>query len=456
MPGTGWAKRGAAIIFVAMGTTVASTTLAPAANNALAPTTWERGADGQWHEVATPAGGNSKTQQAGSDPAGESRGGGPTSRAAAGAGAGAAAAATAAAPAATTTSPADGRILSSDANAAQDAELDAIEQLLADKRGRSAKKRIIEWIKANTTSPERDRGLFLLAEMYDQVGDKIRAYYHLDELMDFYPESRLFFPALEKQFGIADSFLKGYKRRFLGMPILTGEDEAIEMLFRIQERAPGSPIAERSLLRSADYYYDHGDYDFAVDAYAAYAKTYPRSPDTPGVRLRQAFASLAQFRGKRFDPTPAIDAKAQLQDIQAEYPELARREGVSDILIKIDEMLASRIAATADFYRRTHQPRAQAYNLRYLVDNYPDTQAAAKAKSALEKMPQWALDLPAPQSGRGDEESKLKQTGSDLRGGAKGTGTGTGTNTPAPPPRAPMPADRGNATPGLNDPANRQ
>jgi outer membrane assembly lipoprotein YfiO len=227
------------------------------------------------------------------------------------------------------------------------------------------------------------------------------------------------------------------------------------MLFRIQERAPGSPIAERSLLRTADYYYEHGDYDFAVDAYAAYAKTYPRSPDTPGVRLRQAFASLAQFRGKRFDPTPAIDAKAQLQDIQAEYPELAKREGVADVLTKIDEMLAARIAQTADFYRRTHQPRAQAYNLRYLIDNYPDTQAAAKAKTTLDKMPQWALDLPVPLGGRGDEESKLKQTGAGLRGGAKGAG---GTNTPAPPPApVPAPAERSGDTipPGLNDPAGR-
>jgi outer membrane assembly lipoprotein YfiO len=394
MPGNGWAKRGATILFIAVGTTVTTTSPAPAANNALAPTTWERGADGQWHQVAAPAAGDKQAARQTSDdpPVAESRAE-PTSRASAKAGATATTTTTTTTTNTTTTARRD---VSSADNAPHDPELDAIEQLLANKHRRTAKPRIIDWIKANTASPERDRGLFLLAEMYDQVGDKIRAFYHLDELMDFYPESRLFQPSLEKQFAIADSFLKGYRRRFLGMPILTGEDEAIEMLFRIQERAPGSPIAERSLLRTADYYYDHGDYDFAVDAYAAYAKTYPRSPDTPGVRLRQAFASLAQFRGKRFDPTPAIDAKAQLQDIQAEYPELAKREGVAEVLVKIDELLAARIAQTADFYRRTNQPRAQAYNLRYLIDNYPSTEAAAKAKTTLEKMPQWALDLPAP------------------------------------------------------------
>jgi outer membrane assembly lipoprotein YfiO len=451
MPRTGWAKRGAIILFVTVGTTAASSAPAlAAANNA--PATWERGDDGQWHQVATPPAKQKPARQAADDPAPAAADA--TTAAAASAAPAAAAAATtttsAAPAAATTTAATGGREVSNDVNAPRDPELDAIEQLLAAKRGKAAKPRIIEWMKANPGSPDRERGLFLLAEMYDQVGDKLRAFYHCDELMDFYPESRLFFPALEKQFGIADALLKGYKRRFLGIPLLSSEDEAIEMLFRIQERAPGSPIAERSLLRSADYYYENGDYDFAADAYAAYAKTYPRSPDTPGVRLRGAFASLAQFRGKRFDPTAAIDAKAQLQDIQAEYPELARREGVADVLTKIDEMLAARIAQTADFYRRTKQPRAQAYNLRYLIDNYPDTQAAAHAKTTLEKMPQWALDLPAPQGGRGDEESKLKQTGSELRGGPKGAGT------PGGPPATPANRSGDTSAPGLNDPANRQ
>jgi hypothetical protein len=91
----------------------------------------------------------------------------------------------------------------------------------------------------------------------------------------------------------------------------------------------------------------------------------------PRVRLRQAFASLAQFRGLRFDATPVIDAKAQLEDVQAEYPELARQENVGDVLERIDGILAARVAQTADFYRRTNEPQAAVYNWRYIVENYP-------------------------------------------------------------------------------------
>ncbi len=288
------------------------------------------------------------------------------------------------------------------------AELDAVERLLADGKGRQARPRIIRWIKANAVAPDRDRGLFLLADMYDRTGDKLRAFYHLDELMDYYPESRLFYPALEKQYAVADRFLAGYKRRLFGVPFLTADDEGVEILFRIQERAPGSPIAERALLRTADHYYDSTQYDLASDAYAAYARSYPRSPEVPRVRLRQAFASLAQFRGLRHDATPVIDAKAQLEDVQAEYPELAERENVADVLERIDGILAARVAATADFYRRTNEPQAAAYNWRYLAENFPETTEAARARRQLEGTPAWALEIPGPSGGRAAEEEQFR------------------------------------------------
>jgi outer membrane assembly lipoprotein YfiO len=347
MPRTGW-------VFLAI--LVVISPVAKAADMvALAPTTWERGADGKWQQAGEPA------------------------------------------PAA---APAD-QVVRNDT-------LDRVEALLAARKPKAARKPIIDWAKANPTAPDRDRGLFLLSEMYSQSGDKVRAFYHLDELMDFYPESRLFQPSLEKQFGIAERFLSGYKRRFLRIPLFTGEDEGIEILYRIQERAPGSPIAERALLRTADYYYDDSQFDLAALAYSSYARTYPRSPEVPRVRLRQAFSSLAQFRGLRFDATPVIDAKAQLEDIQAEYPELAQRENVADVLERIDGILAARVAQTADFYRRTNQPRAAAYNWRYLVDNFPETVEADRAQRQLERAPAWALELPAPVGGRAVEEEQLR------------------------------------------------
>src|SRR2546423_371181 len=122
--------------------------------------------------------------------------------------------------------------------------LDHVEQLLNARRGHQAHALVLGWIKTHVNAPDHDRGLFLLAEAYFMNGDRMWCFYECDELLEKHPDSRLFAPALELQYRVADAFLNGYKKTFLGLPILSMEDEAIEMLFRIQERAPGSPIAE--------------------------------------------------------------------------------------------------------------------------------------------------------------------------------------------------------------------
>ena len=270
--------------------------------------------------------------------------------------------------------------------------LDRVEELLRQNKNRDAQRLAIKWVNANRLHPQRDRGLFLIAQAFYQYGNRIRAYYYLDELMDEYPESSLYSAALEKQYQIADKFLNGYKRRFLRIPMFHAYDEAVEMLFRIQHRSPASPLAERALLRTANFYYHDGQYDFAADTYAAYLRSYPRSPITPRVRLRQAYSMYAQFRGPKFDATPAIDAREQLRELITQYSELASEENLPALVEQIDHTLVQKLLVTADFYRRTHAPLGAAYTYRYVVKAYPQSAEARQAEVALRDLPQWAVN----------------------------------------------------------------
>lgn len=267
-----------------------------------------------------------------------------------------------------------------------DPQLDEIERIIGQGRYKEAKARLVNWLKFHRGSPMHDRGLFLMAEAQYRLGDRIKAFYYLDELMDLYPESSLFFTALNRQYDIADKYLSGAKRRVLFFN-LGVEDEAIEMLFRIQTRSPGSELAEKALLRTADYYYADSQFDLAADAYGAYLRQYPRSPLTARVKLRQAYSNLAQFRGLKFDPTPVIDARTQLLNLTAEFPEVAQEENIQSLLDRIDATFAKKLYVTADFYKRTKQPRAAAYVYGYLVAAYPDSPEASKAKGQLMRLP---------------------------------------------------------------------
>ena len=169
---------------------------------------------------------------------------------------------------------------------------------------------------------------------------------------------------MELQFRVADAYLAGYRNTFLGLSIIPMEETGIEMMFRIQERAPGSPLAERQLARSADYYYRSSQFDLAADAYGAFIRFFPRSPLVPRARLRQAYSNFAQFRGPRYDATPLLDARAQFLDILARDPEMAREEGVRQFIDRIEEQLAAKIFIDASYYEvACINPKAAVFSL---------------------------------------------------------------------------------------------
>jgi outer membrane protein assembly factor BamD (BamD/ComL family) len=277
-----------------------------------------------------------------------------------------------------------------------DPTIDRAEQYLSHGETKVARQVLFQWEHVHKDSPVRDRAVFLIAQSYYDEDDRILAFYYLDEVMDEYPESRLFYPALEKQYEIADAFLSGRKRRFLGMAILPADEEAVEMMYRIQQRSPGSALAEKSMLRTADYYYADRQYDYAADAYAYFVRNYPRSPQVPRSRLREAFSLLAQFHDVKFDPTPIIDARAQILDIENSYPKMAEDENLPVVVQQIDSAFAQKLLVTGDYFQRTGWLQATVYYYQFLIDTYPASPEASEARQRLARMPAWAFSGPHP------------------------------------------------------------
>lgn len=293
----------------------------------------------------------------------------------------------------------------SNAPVATDETLDRAEDYLQRRGWRAARKLLLRWFETHDKHhPLRARATFLLAEVYFQQGNRILAFYHFDEVMDLYPESRLYPSALQRQYDIADEYLKGFKDRFLYLKLIGREDEAIEMLFRIQKRAAGSAIAEKALLRTADYYFATSQFDFAADAYGAFVKAYPRDPVAPLAKLRQAYSQMAVFRGTRFDATPITDARELLSELIVTDPQMARERGLSANVQRIDDAQARKILQTGDWYKKTDQLHGAAYLYRLLIKTYPTSTDAETAQERLDRLPDKAKTDPWPGSERAMED----------------------------------------------------
>ena len=248
-----------------------------------------------------------------------------------------------------------------------------------------------DWIKLNKTNPLMPQVLLLQGDAEVLRGNRYTALYSYEDLLNNYPTSDLYLPVLEREFNIAESFLGGYKRKFLGMRVLPVSDDALQLLDRIQDRQRGSAIAERAGIRVADFYYQSGKFQEAIDSYSDFMKRYPYSQYYRKAEIRRAEASLGNFRGVLFDYTPLTDARDLLGEIGRRYPqssEILQARAIDDRIYQLEGQKELEIAR---YYFRSGKKYASAYYYKRVIANWPDTlYAEAARKELIARLPQEA------------------------------------------------------------------
>jgi len=218
----------------------------------------------------------------------------------------------------------------------------------------------------------RGDALFGQREYYDALFD-------YEAIARLYPGSDVFVAALERELEIARLFAAGTKRKLWGLRIIDATDEAEELLIRIQERMPGSNLAEQAGMELGDFYFQRGEMTLAVDAYDLFIENYPDSDRLTKARRRLIAAHLASFKGPKFDPTGLLDAGERLRQMQVLEPAAAQEMGADALLQGIDEKLARKMLVTAEWYLQTGDWISAEFTLRRLLVRYDDTATAADA-----------------------------------------------------------------------------
>ena len=216
------------------------------------------------------------------------------------------------------------------------------------------------------------------------LGREFRALYDYEELIREFPRSPQFVTAVEREFEIAVQYLNGLRRRFLGMRLVSGEDAGIELLIRVQERVPGSQLADRANITLADHFFDRREIALAADAYRAYIANCPEGEHRQHAERRLIYADLARFKGPRYDASVLLDAGVLAEDYTERYPLSASAENIDEgLAIRIDESLAAQLLESAEWYLlRDNEPSAR-YVLSRLFERHPDSLAAEAARGLI-------------------------------------------------------------------------
>lgn len=271
-----------------------------------------------------------------------------------------------------------------------DGDLAIARNLIARGEHKKAAEKLEQWIAAYAyESPRHPEAVFLSGRVEFERENFMRAHRRYLEVLNNWPGTEWADRALRGNFVIAEVFLSGHKRKWLGMPLFHAYDEALDILDDIIVNHPNSVLAEQALKTKADYYFRKGEFELAEDAYAQLARDYPAGQYVREAMLQSARAALASFPGVEFDDAPLVEAEERFYQFMQAFPQYAEGEDVDLILEDIRAKRAEKELSIAEYYERAKEPRAAAFYYRLVRDGWPDTTWAALAETRLASLG-WA------------------------------------------------------------------
>ncbi len=211
-----------------------------------------------------------------------------------------------------------------------------------------------------------------------------KAHKQLQQFLGSYSGSRLTVEALRLEFVIAEAYLGGAKRKFLGIKLFSAIELAYDILDDISTNYPSFRIAEQAIKTKADHLYSVGEYELAELEYAQLLNNFPQTRHRRFALRRTADAALSSFRGVEYDEAALIEANERYQDYSSQYPDYAAHENVDVILDDIRIKRSEKDLSIAQYYDRTEHFSSAVYSYRLVIKDYPNMIAAFKAARRLE------------------------------------------------------------------------
>ncbi len=265
-------------------------------------------------------------------------------------------------------------------------DLAMLREMIENGRNKTVVRAVERFLVSHGESPACEEAMNLAGQAMMNRGRYWEAYQWFERQISTYPNGAFFERALDREYRIADAFINGRKRRAMKIFRVPAEEDGIDMLLRIATHTPGTPLAQRALIRVADYHFSRAEYPEAIGAYEDIVKSHPLSEHRKYAMLQVARSYLLNFKGVAWDATPLLNARQRYTLFAQAYPRDAEKENVAGILDEIRLALAHKAYQTARFYERTHDPRAAAYYYHRVMQEYPETHWAHSARGRLDRL----------------------------------------------------------------------
>ncbi len=219
---------------------------------------------------------------------------------------------------------------------------------------------------------------------WEQKDNPAKAADAYQKLVDRYPYSDRIKDAVKNEFEIANEFAGGGKVKMLGVPVLPGHDKAIELYNHIIKNAPYGGYGDQAQYKLGELYRSQGEFESAQKAFQTVVDEYPNSELVPKAQYQIANASMQASNKGQYDEQHAERAIEEFQEFKKAFPVDTQAVMADESIKTIRSEKAERSFDVAFFYEKQKKWSSARVYYQELIQNYPETPAATKAKTHLD------------------------------------------------------------------------
>ncbi|MBI3863588.1 MAG: outer membrane protein assembly factor BamD [Planctomycetia bacterium] len=169
-------------------------------------------------------------------------------------------------------------------------------------------------------------------------------------------------------------------------PLFDTPGRAVQALRSVTLHDCTSPVADDARMLLATYHLRKRDYREA-DSYFNEIRTNPQhSKYAEAAYVLGAHASLKSYLGANYDGKQLEEAQKLTESATRIYPTIPQRAKLDGDLRKIRAEMVEREWKRVEYYLKRREKGSAAVHCKYIIDTYPDSPQAVKAREALQKL----------------------------------------------------------------------
>jgi TolA-binding protein len=245
----------------------------------------------------------------------------------------------------------------------------------------------------------KEDAMFMLAESLYFDDRCIPARDAYNALADKYPSTRYLDKLVEREWAIA-RYLEAYANAHYDVamtpnawdktrPWFDTMGHAIKTYENIRMNDPTGPRADDAIMATAGIYFRSKRFDDADYHYELLRKEYPRSDYQFEAHLLGLRSKLLKYQGSDYDGTPLEESQVLVKQLRTNFAgELSaeERERLQTVSAQLHQEIASRDMQMAQFYDGTKNYGSAKTYYAEVIDKYPDSEFAAKAKARITEL----------------------------------------------------------------------